>query len=232
MKNHKSKTKNGQAVKRRGREFWRSNPDIRTSTLWCLVFLILNFASVSSVFGQGAQGAQIKQRAKELVNQNNVRQGVPPPAPPAPRPAAPAAPATPGNHTAPNLALIQAQDISKITNSLAAFKPGSPVTPDQKQQFIKVLAVAARTTKPSLPTVTKFVDALSAALSENNLGDPERDRLAQNLNSVLNSKPLPASQFDAIIADVQAILQVVGVKRPAAASIAGNLKAVGAEVRR
>ena len=180
-------------------------------------------------FGQGAQGAQIKQRAKELVNQNNVRQGVPPPAPPAPRPAAPAPPGTPA---APNPAVLQAQNISKIKADLASLKPGSPVTREQKQQLIKDLAVAARSAKPSLPTVTKFVDTLAAALGENTLGEPEQERLAQNLNSVFNSKPLPASQFDAIIADVQAILQVGGVKRPAAASIAGNLKAVGAEVRR
>jgi hypothetical protein len=128
--------------------------------------------------------------------------------------------------------VLQAQNIAKIKTDLAALKPGSPVTAVQKQQFIKDLAVSARTTKPSLPTVTKFVDTLTAALGENSLGEEEQVRLAQNLNSVFNSKPLPAAQFDAIIADVQAILQVGGVKRPSAASIAGNLKAVGAEVRR
>jgi len=229
MKSHQSKTKNRWVVQRRGWELQRSTLDLRPSTLWCWAFLVLHFAFFSAAYGQGVQGAQIKQRAKELVNQNNVRQGVPPPAPAAPRPAAPA---TLGTPVAPNPAVPQAQNISKIQTDLAALKPGSPVTAEQKQQFIKDLAVAARTTKPSLPTVTKFVDTLAAALGENSLGEPERERLAQNLNSVFNSKPLPAAQFDAIIADVQAILQVGGVKRPAAASIAGNLKAVGAEVRR
>jgi len=222
MKKTRSKISREQAVRRRGRDPWRS-------TLWYIAFLIFVFAFFSPAYGQGAQGAQIKQRAKELVNQNNVRQGVPPPAPPAPRPAAPA---TPGTSAAPNPTVLQAQNISKIKADLAALKPGSPVTPDQKQQFIKDLAIAARTTKPSLPTVTRFVDTLAAALGENLLGEPEQERLAQNLNSVFNSKALPASQFDAIIADVQAILQVGGLKRPAAASIAANLKAVGAEVRR
>jgi hypothetical protein len=183
----------------------------------------------TSAFGQGAQGAQIKQRAKELVNQNNVRQGVPPPTPPPPRPAGPV---TPGTSAAANSAVLQAQNISKIKAALAALKPGSSAAPEKKQQLIKDLAVAARTTKPSLPTVTKFVDTLAAALGENSLGEPEQERLAQNLNSVFNSKALPASQFDKIIEDVQAILQVGGVKRSVAAGIAGNLKAVGAEVRR
>lgn len=229
MKKHQSRIKKERAGQRRGRDFRRSPLDIRPSALWYFAFLILNFAFFSTAYGQGAQGAQIKQRAKELVNQNNVRQGVPPPAPPAPRPAAPT---SPGTAAAPNPAVLQAQNIAKIKTDLAALKPGSTVTVVQKQQFIKDLAVAARTSKPSLPTVTKFVDTLAAALGENILGEPEQERLAQNLNSVFNSKPLPAAQFDAIIADVQAILQVGGVKRPAAANIAGNLKAVGAEVRR
>ena len=191
-------------------------------------FLLVLFACAlltTPVYGQGAQGAQIKQRAKELVNQNNVRQGVPPPAPPT-------TPATPGNPALPNPAVLRAQNISRIKTDLAALKPGSPVTPELKQRLIKDLAVAARSTKPSLPTVSRFVNALALALGENGLGDPERERLAQNLNSVFNSKPLPGSQFDAIIADVQAILQVGGVKRSVASSIAADLKAVGAEVRR
>lgn len=109
-----------------------------------------------------------------------------------------------------------AEYFSKRKADLALLKPGSPVSSEQRQQFIKDLAIAARTTKPSLPTVTKLVDTLAAALGENILGEAEQERLALNLNSVFNSKPLPAAQFDAIIADVQAILQVGGVKRPAA----------------
>jgi len=201
----------------------------QSSAIWGFAFLVTNFALLSPAFGQGAAAVQIKQRAQELVNQNNVRQGVPPPAPPAVPPAAPGAPS---NAAAPNPAMLKAQNISKIKADLAALKPGSPVTPEQKQRLIKDLAVAARSTKPALPTVTKLVDTLTAALGENTLGEPEQERLAQNLNSVLNSKPLPAAQFEAILADVQAILQVGGAKRSVAVSIAGNLKAVGLEVRR
>ena len=208
---------------------WRGHFSSAFLVFNSIVVLLTLVTLAPPAFGQGAQGAQIKQRAKELVNQNNVRQGVPPPASPPPRPAGPA---TPGAPAAPNPASLQAQNISKIKADLAGLRPGSPVTLEQKQQLIKDLAVAARSTKPSLPTVTRLVDALAAALGENSLAAPEQERLAQNLNSVFNSKPLPAAQFDAIIADVQAILQVGGVKRTAAASIAGDLKAVGVEVRR
>lgn len=176
-----------------------------------------------------AQAVQIKNRAKEVVNQNNVRQGVPPPSQSTPPPAAPPPAANPAS---PSPALSQSQSIAKIKADLAGFKTGSIATAEQKQQFIKDLAVAARSTKPSLPTVTKFVDALTAGLSEATLTPEQQARLAQNIEAVMNSKPLPASQFDAIIGDVQAILQVGSVKRGPATGIANNLKAVGAEVRR
>jgi hypothetical protein len=182
-----------------------------------------------AAFGQGAQAVQVKNRAKEVVNQNNVRQGVPPPSQNTPPAAAPAGPA-PSTTASP--AVLKSQNIAKIKSDLAGFKTGSSATAEQKQQFIKDLAVSARSTKPSLPTVTKFVEALTAALSEAVLASDQLGRLAQNIEAALNSKPLPASQFDAIIADVQAILQVGGVKRSAAASLAADLKKVGAEVRR
>lgn len=177
-------------------------------------------------FGQGS-AVIIKNRAKETVNQNNVRQGVPSPAqtppPPTPRPAPPTA-------TVP--AVSPAEGIAKIRASLINFKTGGVATAEQKQQLLKDLAVSARTSKPSLPTTKKLVDSLVGGLSEAVLTPEQQGRLAQNLESVLNSKPLPVSQYDAIIADVQAILQVGGVKRAAAAGIANDLKAVGAEVRR
>jgi hypothetical protein len=179
-------------------------------------------------FGQGAQGAQIKQRAKEAVNQNNVRQGVPPPSPPPVTPAAPA----PGNPAVANPAALQGASISKIKAGLVGFKTGTTATAEQKQRLISTLATAARGARPSLANVKKFVDSLAGGLTEATLMPEQQARLAQNLDAVFNSKPLPASQFDAIIADTQAILQVGGVKRPVAAGIAGELKSVGAEVRR
>lgn len=177
------------------------------------------------VIGQGS-AVMIKNRAKEVVNQNNVRQGVPSPAQTTPPPPT-AAPANPGTPVVP-----QAQIVAKIKTDIAGFKTGFIATVEQKQQFIKDLAAAARSAKPSLPTVTKFVDTLVAGLSEATLSPEQQTRLAQNLEAVFNSKPLPASQFEAIIADVQAIMQVGSVKRTVATTIANDLKAVGAEVRR
>ena len=192
------------------------------------VFAIGLFAH--HAFGQGAQADQIKRRAQELSNQNNVRQGVPAPSQPAaavpgtPPAAKPATPAPVANAQ---------QGIAKLQADIAGIKAGSPVAPEQKTQFIKDIAVAVRgATKPSLPTVAKFVNELTAALAEKALGTAEQARLAQDIEAVLNSAAMPVIQFDAIIADAQAILQVGDVKRAAAAAIANDLKAVGQEVRR
>jgi len=188
----------------------------------------------AQAFGQGAQADQIKRRAKELSNQNNVRQGAPAPVPPATRPVAgtPGSPAAANPVTPAPVATAQ-QGIAKIQVDLTVIKPGVPATPEQKTQFIKDIAVAVRgSTKPSLPTVTKFVNELTAALVEKGVGANEQARLAQNIEAVLNSGSMPVIQFDAVIADVQAILQVGDVKRTAAAAVANDLRAVGQEVRR
>jgi hypothetical protein len=191
---------------------------------FALLTFLLGFA-LDSAWGQGAQADMIKRRAKETANQNNVRQGVPSPAPaptPAPRPATPAPP----NKT------TAAQNIVNLRADLAGFKTGTVATADQKQKFIRSLALSARGTKPSLPTVQKFVNSLTTALTGATLTSEQQARLAQNLDAVLNSKPLPATQFDKIIEDTQAILEVGTVKRAVAVSIATELKAIGAEVRR
>jgi len=185
---------------------------------------LLTSSLVLPTFGQGS-AVMIKNRAKEAVNQNNVRQGVPPPAPPP----APLIPAHPSGGTP---VVPQAQSLEKLKVALTGFKTGAISTPEQKQQFLKDLAFTARSTKPSLPTTKRFVDSLTAALTEVTLTSDQRARLAQDLDSVLNSKPLTTTQFEAVIADVQAILQVGSLKRAAAVHVANDLKAVGAEVRR
>ena len=176
-------------------------------------------------FSQGAQADMVKRRAKETVNQSNVRQGVPPSA--QTQPVVP-----PAVGTAPANTVPQAQTLAALKSDLTGFKTGTAVTEAQKQQFTINLAKAARGNKPSLGTVKKFVDSLSSALGSASLTDEHRARLAGDIDTVMNSRGLSTSAFDKIIEDTQAILQVGSVPRPTAISVAADLKAVGAEVRR
>jgi len=200
-----------------------------------LVTLVLAFGFVShAALSQGAQADLIKRRAKELNNQNNVRQGVTPPsqASARQRAAPPVAPAL--ARTAPaSPATLQQQNISKLSADFATLKLGTASKPDQKQRLIKDLTAAVRgTKKPSPSSVTKFANSLTEALREKGLDPAGQTRLARNVEAVLNSEQLPPAQFDAIIGDVQAILQVAGAKRNLAVNAANDLKAVGAEVRK
>ena len=188
-----------------------------------LTIALLGVLLTEQSFGQGAQAIR---RAKETVNQNNVRQGVPPPAQIAPRPAPPAQPgATPP-------AVTQAAIVAKLTTDIAGFKANAVATVEQKQQFTIDLAQSARGRKPSLGTVKQFVESLSAALATATLTPEHQARLAQDIEGVFNAKSFSSLQFDKTIEDTQAILEVGTVKRTTAISVAADLKAVGAEVRR
>jgi hypothetical protein len=166
----------------------------------------------------------IKQRAREIRDQNNVRQGVTPPSQPA-QPAAPAAttaPATP----------VQ-QGLAKVRADLAAIQPNSPVTAAQKQQLTKdLLATAQGANKPSQATVASLAEDLSAAFAQKPLSDADRNRLLTDLAAVLNPANIQQTQMQAIFADVQAIFQVNGLARKEAVKIAEDAKAIAAETRR
>ncbi|MGC3961435.1 MAG: hypothetical protein QM813_26965 [Verrucomicrobiota bacterium] len=189
-------------------------------TIIAVVLLVVSLAPAAV-----AQYGQAIKRAKETANQNNVRQGVPPPAP-----AQPATP--PANGTTPAATIPQAQTLAALKSDLAGFKAGASVTDAQKQQFTINLAKAARSNKPSLGTVKKFVDSLSGALSTASLTDEQNARLASDIDTVLNSRSLSATVFDKTVDDTQAILQVGSITRTTALSVAADLKAVGTEVRR
>lgn len=192
-----------------------------------LTLALLGALLTDQSFAQGgAQADMVKRRAKETVNQNNVRQGVPPPAQLAPRPAPPAQPGV----TPP--VVTQAASLAKLTADIAGFKPNAVATAEQKQQFTIDMAQSARGRKPSLGTVKQFVDSLSVALATATLTPEHHARLAQDIEGVFNAKSFSALQFDKTIEDVQAILEVGAVKRTTAISVAADLKAVGAEIRR
>jgi len=166
----------------------------------------------------------IKQHAKEIRDQNNVRQGVTPPA-------APAQPARPAAATSSSPTPVQ-QSLAKVRADLTAIKPNSTVTPEQKQQLAKdLLATAQGANKPSSAKVATLADELSAAVAQKPLSDTDRNRLLTDLAAVLNPANIQPTQMQTIIADVQAIFQVNGLARKDAVRVTDAVKAVAAETR-
>ena len=189
---------------------------MKTSAVTALLAGLL----VAQSFGQ-------LKRARELNNQNNVRQGIPPTTPP-PK-AAPASPTAAKPGTAQPA--TPQHKIAKIQADLMAFKPGATITATHKQQLVNDIIATARGTKPSITVVTTFVGSLSTALADKSLGAGEQEGLAKDIEAVVNSAGMPSKQLDEIIDHAQAILQVETVKRPVAIEVAKNLKAVAKEVR-
>lgn len=189
-----------------------------------LLALAVAVSAVTSA-AQGAAGVIVKQRAKEVRDQSNVRQGVPSPAQPA-TPAPP--PAQRPGTVAPN---PRVQSISRLQTDLAAMV-GKTATAEVKQRFARNLLAAAPGTKPTSPTVIRFVDNLAPMLTDVSLQSSERARLAQNLNAVFDAGNLTPARLNAIFSDVQAILQVGGVRRQDAVSVVGDLRAIAAEIQK
>jgi len=175
---------------------------------------------------------QVKRRARDLSNQNNVRQGVPPPVQTPPKPAHSLPPRVAATNTAPNAATLQARNVAKIQKDLAAVKTGSAATEGQRQQLITDIAASARGAKPGSGLVKTFVESLTATLPDGTLTAEHQSRLAQDIEAVVNSKAFSPEQYAAILADAQATLVVAGIKRQSAAVPVKNLKAIGDELRR
>ncbi len=177
-------------------------------------FVLLGVSSLIAA-GAFAQGSDIiiRERAKELRNQNNVRQGVPPPT----QPVQPNAASTP----AP-----QPQSLVQLQTDLAAIKADSPVTAQQKQKLAGDLIAAAQGAKPSPTSATKLAEDLSAAFAAKPLSAAARARLAQELDAVLNPGKYPQANMPGIFADIQAVFQENGLERKRAVAIADDVKAL------
>jgi hypothetical protein len=166
----------------------------------------------------------ILKRAREMKDQNNVRQGVASPSQPAqptPTPATSAAP-TP----------IQ-QSIAKLRADLNGIKANTPATASQKEQLTKdLMAVAQGGSKPSQATAADLASGLAAAFAQKPLADKECSRLLSDLAAVLNPAKIQATQMQAIHNDIQAIFQNNGMPRKDAVKILDQVKAVGVETQK
>jgi hypothetical protein len=178
-----------------------------------------------TAFAQGS-AVIIKQRARDLRDQNNLEQGVPSPAPPlqsaAPTAAAPARPLTP-----------QQQVLSRLRADLIAIKPEAPASPAFKRQLAKDLIAAAQgPNKPSDTAAKKLAESLSSALSEKLLSAATSNRLLQDLNTVLNPQKITQSQLTDITGDIQALFEANNLDRQQAVAVVNDAKALALEIQK
>ncbi len=146
-------------------------------------------------------------------------------------PAQPAQPAAAPRPTAPT-ANPKQQNISRLQTDLAALNGRTDVATETRQRLARnLLAAAQGTTKPSSTTAASVVDHLVTVMAGANIESSARARLAQNLNAVFDCASIPADRVTAILSDVQAILQVGGVRRQDALTVVASLRQVVTEVQ-
>lgn len=174
--------------------------------------------AVNSAFGQDVQ---IKQRAKQLRDQNNERQGVTPATQ-----ASPSAAASSGR-AAPSLSpsLVQFQ------TGLASIKAGTPVDTAQKKQLSQQVLAAPQGARPSAGSVNKLVADLTAAFAEKPLPASSRSRLMVELDAVLNPAKYPQAKPEGIFQDIQDMFHENGLAPSKAEAIAEDVKAISAEIQ-
>ena len=164
----------------------------------------------------------IRERAKELSNQNNVRQGIAAPTQPGPTPGAPNTPATP----------MISPGLLHFNTRLAEIRADSLVNAEQKQKLAQDIVAGAQGPKPSLVTASRLAADVSAAFGEKPLSAASRARFVRDLDAVLNPGKYPMAKIDGIVRDVQAIFQENGLARVKAVAIAEDVKLLVAEVQK
>ncbi|MDB6126017.1 MAG: hypothetical protein JWQ71_5010 [Pedosphaera sp.] len=175
----------------------------------------------------------IKQKARNIRDQNNANQGVPPPQPPPPPTGAPpqSVPAVPSEPQ--GISQAQQQNIDKLQTDLTAIKAGSEVTPEQKQTLASDVATLAKSaTKPSKTSLTKLANNLSTALADKNVSAKEQAQLAKDINIVVNSSGISPAQAQAFIVAAQKVLTDSGVTAQDVQTVGSNLKAIVGELQK
>jgi hypothetical protein len=183
---------------------------------------VVGAVALVSACAHADPGVIIRERARELSNENNVRQGVAPPVQPAQPVVTPNAPAGPTLSPA----------LLRFNTEIAALRADAQVTPDQKQKLAQDLVMSAQGPKPSLLSASKLAADLSAAFAEKPLSATSRARFVQELDAVLNPGKYPQAKIDGIIRDVQAIFQENGLARMKAVAIAEDVKTLAMEIQK
>ena len=189
--------------------------------------LIIVVAALSCLTASAQIGvdAIAKQRARDVANKNNNR-GTEPPnygQPGQPRAATPAVPVTPQLTPAQQAYAAFQKQLFGITAN---------ATPDQKGALAAGMGNVAQGTKPSQATLTKLSDHLTTALGESTkLTAQRKTHMAQEIGVLLNSANTPQNQKDAMVKDVQSILEGGGASAENASAVATDLTSVTEEIK-
>jgi len=192
-------------------------------------FILIALASGLIAGNAAASAILVKEKAKQLRDQNNQQQGIPPPG----APGYPAAPSATPPSGAQGISPAQQQLIDKLQADLGAIKPGATVAAEQKEQLQNdCSALAKGVSRPSKPVLAKLAADLSTALSGKSVSAKEQAQLARAVNVVVNSANLSAAQVQTYINAAQSALKASGIAEQDAGNVVTDLKAIVAELQK
>jgi hypothetical protein len=190
-------------------------------------FILIALASGLIAGNAAASAILVKEKAKQLRDQNNQQQGIPP------QPGYPAAPSATPPSGAQGISTAQQQLIDKLQADLGAIKPGATVAAEQKEQLQNdCSALAKGVSRPSKPVLAKLAADLSAALSGKSVSAKEQAQLARAVNVVVNSANLSAAQVQTYVNAAQSALKASGIAEQDAENVVADLKAIAAELQK
>jgi len=169
-----------------------------------------------TVSGRADVYSSALQKARNVADQNNARQGITgQPAPPPPPAAAQPDP-------------VLAATLQNITN-LQADLAMLQTDPGRKQPLINDLNAAAAGQRPSNESVSRLVDDLAPVLSGKTLPPDQLRKIAQALHAFCNSSHLSEAQQRTLLTDTAKNLQAPGstpADDPRLAKLEADLRAI------
>jgi hypothetical protein len=199
-----------------------------------LYFLLLGLLTTPLL----GQAHIVKQRARELNEQNNARQGISPAPPTAPqRPGAPTAPVPPQSAVPqPVVAspeILRQHDIKTLHAMIGETLTGAAASAEQMEKLAQLLRTASRGSAKASPKLTEQLSRnLAGALGQAKLTPANQALMAEDLVTILNGSDQTPAQMQGRITSVQATLQRGGVERKAAVSVATDLKSIAGELQK
>ena len=121
--------------------------------------------------------------------------------------------------------------ITRLNSTLMALKDATSLSPIRQQFVDDIIALAEKGHQPSRPTVTKFVDELTAGLLSSDLSINALSQVTTSIVEVLHSAGTGTLKFRTSVNDAQQALISLGVRASQATSIAVRLTDLGKEVR-
>lgn len=199
--------------------------------LLCLISLML---ALTMTAGHAGSEHLVKQRAKDLRDQNNERQGVAPNSRATPSPSQPVAPAqpTPTPYAAAPAAPQLSPQAARIVKSLETVSKSKNPSDEAKQQLTDDIAAAVRgAAKPSPSKIEKLGRDFAKAVAGTELSATQSSKLAGQIERALNES-LSAKDMEALAAEMTETLKAAGAGKIDAAVVSNDIKSVIAEVQR